>query len=52
MTVNVDASDAGSGIGEVSLFIDGDYVDSSPSTSSPYTFTWHTGDVPARRPQA
>ena len=44
MIVDINASDAGSGIGEVSLFIDGDYVDSSASTSSPFTFTWHTGD--------
>ena len=45
MTVKVDAADADSGIGDVALFIDGDYVASSTSSASPYEFSWHTGDL-------
>src|SRR5207253_1190875 len=33
------ASDAGSGISDVQLFVDGDYYDYSRSTGSPYQFT-------------
>jgi hypothetical protein len=43
VTVRVDASDAGSGIWTVELYVDGDYVDSSPSKSSPYGIVWHAG---------
>ena len=44
VTIKVDAADADSGIGDVALFIDGDYVASSTSSASPYEFIWHTGD--------
>jgi hypothetical protein len=43
VSVMVDASDAGSGIWTVELYVDGDYVDSSPSKSSPYEIVWHAG---------
>ena len=44
--MKVDAADAGSGIGDVQLFVDGDYGDYSRSTSSPYQFTLPAGTLP------
>ena len=46
VTVKVDAADPGSGIGDVQLFLDGDNVGSSSSTSSPYQFTVPASSLP------
>jgi peptidoglycan/xylan/chitin deacetylase (PgdA/CDA1 family) len=43
VTVKIDATDTGSGVWSVEVYVDGDYVDYSRSTSSPYTITWHAG---------
>ena len=46
LTVKVDAADTDSGIGDVQLFLDGDWVGTSPSTSSPYLFTLPASSLP------
>ena len=45
-TVKVDASDAGSGVNEVDLLVDGDDFASSSSTSSPYEVTIPANALP------
>ena len=45
MNVAVDAADAGSGIADVQLFVDGDYLATSSSTASPYSFTLAAGSL-------
>jgi hypothetical protein len=43
VTVKVDAADSGAGLSDVDLLVDGDYIDTSKSTTSPYEITWHAG---------
>jgi archaellum component FlaF (FlaF/FlaG flagellin family) len=45
LTVTVNASDAGSGVADVELFVDGNYVDYSRSKSSPYGFVLPAGSL-------
>jgi peptidoglycan/xylan/chitin deacetylase (PgdA/CDA1 family) len=43
VNVRVDAADAGSGVSDAALFVDGDYIGSSTGSSSPFEVVWHTG---------
>ena len=41
VTVKINASDAGSGVGDVDLYVDGSWTTWSKSTSSPYSLSWN-----------
>jgi hypothetical protein len=43
VSVKVAAADSGAGVSDIALFIDGDYVDSSTGSSSPFEVAWNTG---------
>jgi len=43
--VRVDAADTGSGVSDVELYVDGDYVTTSKSSVSPYEFTIPAGTL-------
>ena len=45
LTVTVSAADAGAGVTDVELFVDGNYVDYSRNKSSPYGFTLPAGSL-------